>query len=593
MEKSMKNNMPIEMDELARMNAFDALWEVSKDHLNDTAIIYKADPKIEELKSRPLVSKITYGDLIKNIIKVYYSLKESGVKKGDVVTYSSITTPEMIYTGYACVLLGCLFKPIDIRFDSEQLLNQFKQTPSKIFIGSKPFVSKILPVYGDLGVDKIVLTSFLESLPAPVRLISKIQDFKNGRKDLKINDSIFSSWNQFISVTSDGIIPASSTTSTDPIHITATTGTTGVPKQLLHNSSNWNAQLYNASHCGLNFERGDKLFNCTVPWVDFGIINVVHTFICNGVVMELDPLWTAEKNADFIVKSNPEWWLGAPGWLDELFSSEKYKNADLSNAKNFITGGAPLYPHKHTAYQEQLSKMSKHGIITPGYGFSEASAAVTTDIENKANTIGKVWPLLDATIRDYNTGEILPEGTPGELWVSSKRDDLTQLAIGYYNNEEATNEIFVFDDNGKRWVRSGDKVVKNSDGTISWLSRYKNILTYNGFNINCEKIAEKVQEVSGVNKVAVFGCITDDGNQMPVVCVELEKTFVDKSDFVVSEISNLFDNNFPDYYRPKDIVCYEKFPIISMKTDIQSLKKDLLNENGEYKKVPNKKLILK
>lgn len=588
--RMIKNNMPLEPDELAKMNAFDALWAVSKDHLSDAAILYKADPKVDDLSSKPMVRKITYDDLIKNIIRVYHALKENGVKKGDVVTYSSIVTPELIYTAYACVLLGCIFKPIDIRFNSEQLLSQFEQTPSKLFIGSKPFVERILPVYGDLGVEKIVLTSFTESLPAPVRLVSQLQGIKNAKKESRLDKS-FTTWNRFISVSSDGKIPESTTSSTDPIHLTATTGTTGTPKQLLHNSSNWNAQLYNGSHCGLNLERGDKLFNCNVPWVTFSMVNVVHLFICNGIVMEMDPLWTAERNAQFIVKSNPEWWLGAPGWLDELFTSDKYKNADLSNAKRFITGGAPLYPHKHIAYQERLSSMSKRGVITPGYGFSEATAAVTTDIENKAYTIGKVWPLLDISIRDYDTGEILPKGTPGELWVSSKRDDLSQIAIGYCNNEAANKEVFVTDDNGKRWARSGDKVVENDDGTITWMSRYKSILTFNGFNINCEKIAERVQEVPGVNKVAVIGCVTGDGNQMPIICVELDKAFADKSDCVVSDIADLFDGGFPDYYKPKDIVCYEKFPVISMKTDIQSLKRDLLNENGEYKKDLDKQSI--
>lgn len=579
-----KNNMPLQPDELAKMNAFDALWEVSKDHLQDAAMLYKADPKIDDLSSKPMVRKITYDDMIKNIIRVYHALKENGVKKGDVVTYSSIVTPELIYTAYACILLGCIFKPIDIRFNSEQLLSQFEQTPSKLFVGSKPFVDRILPVYGDLGVEKIVLTSFTESLPAPVRLATKLQGIKNAKKESRL-DKCFTTWNSFVAVSTDGKIPASTTLSTDPIHLTATTGTTGTPKQLLHNSSNWNAQLYNASHCGLKFERGEKLFNCNVPWVTFSMVNVIHTFICNGIVMEMDPLWTAERNAQFIVKSNPEWWLGAPGWLDELFCSDKYKNADLSNAKYFITGGAPLYPHKHIAYQKRLSSMSKRGIIAPGYGFSEATAAVTTDVENKAYTIGRAWPLLDISIRDYDTGKILPKGTPGELWVSSKRDDLSQIAIGYCNNEAANKEVFVTDDDGKRWAKSGDKVVENDDGTITWMSRYKSILTFNGFNINCEKIAERVQKVPGASKVAVIGCVTGDGNQMPIICVELDKAFADKSDCVVSDIGGLFDGGeFPDYYKPRDIVCYEKFPVISMKTDIQSLKRDLLNENGEYKK---------
>ena len=586
-----KNNMPLSVEELSKMNAFESLWNCSMNHLNDVALTYSVDLKVDNTNSKPIVKKITYKQLIENILKTYKSLKDHGVKSGDVITFSSITTPELIYTAYASIMLGSIFKPIDVRFNSEDLLKQFKNTESKLFFCSEPFLSRVIPIQSDIGVDKIIVMNFKESLPKIIKLASKLQ--KNESSKIELKDKTFTNWQKFSFQFSAGDIPKNMPGKDEIIHFTATTGTTGEPKTLLHNSSNWNAQLYNASYSDLDFKRGERFFNCTVPWVDFGIINAIHIFLCNGIVMNLDPLWSPEKNADYIIKYNPNWWMGAPGWLDDLFTNEKYNSVEGLNAKYFITGGAPLYPHKHLLYQERLSEMSKNGRITPGYGFSEASAAVTTDTENKPDTIGRMWPLINAELRDYSTGKVVDDGQEGELWISSKREDLTQISPGYYNNEEKTKEIFVTDEKGIRWVRSGDKVRKNTDGTYTWISRYKNILTYNGYNIDCEKISDYVSRLDDVTRTAIIGSVASDGNQMPVICVEKKEESIITDEELKNQIQTLIGEKFPDYYKPAGIVVYQKFPTISMKIDVQALKRDVLNENGEFKVLDKEKTLTK
>lgn len=588
------NNMPLSIEELSKMNAFEALWNCSKNHLSDIALTYSADLAVENIDRKPMIKKITYRQLINNILRVYKSLKDNGVKRGDIVTYSSITTPELIYTAYASILLGSIFRPIDVRYNSDDLLKQFLDIPSKLFFCSEPFLDRVIPVYKDIGIKKVVVMSFKESLPKIIQIASSLQD-KERKKSILFDNNIFVNWNKFTYQNTKAVIPCDMVNKDEVIHLTATTGTTGEPKTLIHNSSNWNAQLYNASHSELDLIRGETFFNCTVPWVDFGIINAIHTFLCNGIVMNLDPLWSAEKNASYIIKNNPHWWMGAPGWLDDLFTNEKYKSSNLSNAKYFITGGAPLYPHKHYLYQEQLDKMSKKGKIAPGYGYSEVSAAASIDLENKPETIGKMWPLVRAEIRDKNTGLVVKDGQQGELWITSNSNKLSQVAIGYYNNTEKTDEIFVRDVDGTRWAKSGDKVKKNSDGTYSWISRYKNILTYNGFNIDCEKIMSKVDEIDEISKTVVFGAITEDGNQMPVICVEINDNVNIDNRTMEDKIYQLIIDEFPEYYKPIDIKIYDKFPVLSMKTDIQSIKSQLLKSNGEYnsESIQSKRLIKK
>ena len=154
-----EKNMKLEVDELEKMSAVKALWECSKDYLDDVAITYSADLNVENLNKKPLTTLITYRKLFDNIFKTYDRLKEAGVKKGDIITYSSITTPELIYTIYACNMLGAIIDPIDPRSKEDDLLHHFESEPSKLYFAPEKMLSSTLNVYQDLDV-VIILSTF-------------------------------------------------------------------------------------------------------------------------------------------------------------------------------------------------------------------------------------------------------------------------------------------------------------------------------------------------------------------------------------------------------------------------------------------------
>lgn len=582
----MEKNMKLEIEELAKMSAFQSLWECGKDHLNDVIITYRADLNVLDANSKPLINKITYGDLFKNIIRTYHNLKALGVKKGDVITFASITTPEFIYTMYAAILIGAILDPLDPRSNEEDLLHHFKTEPSKLYFAPEKMFDSTRNVYGDLNVSKIITVSFMESLPKIVQIGAKIMDKKNNVAPFVApNDKQFMSWKQFNAGRNYRLGSHPEFKREDIISFTHTSGTTGMPKTIRHTNENWNAQLYNISNSGLNFRRNDTLFNVTVPWVDFGLINVIHTFLCNGIRMDLDPTWTPEKNVDYYLKYRDNWWLGAPGWIDPLFTEEKYENTDLSFTKYIITGGAPLFEHKQVLYRQKLRERQPEngeikGRIVQGYGMSEITAAALLDLNDDAGYLGYPMPLIDIKVKDFTTGETLKPGEEGELWLYSKSEELSPISPGYLNNEEATKTTFVTDEEGRRAVRTGDRVISDEKGLTKWLSRYKNILTYNGFNINCDMLLNAVEDIEGVAKGAIIGAVTKDGNQRPIVFVELQ----DGYDFEVIKqvIKETIAKKFASYYEPLDIVHYAQMPMRNMKIDYNTLKEENLNEKGEY-----------
>ena len=57
--------MPIKIEELSKMNAFEALWHCNKEHLNEIAINYMADVNVSDINKKVLINKITYRELLK------------------------------------------------------------------------------------------------------------------------------------------------------------------------------------------------------------------------------------------------------------------------------------------------------------------------------------------------------------------------------------------------------------------------------------------------------------------------------------------------------------------------------------------------
>ncbi len=86
---------------------------------------------------------------------------------------------------------------------------------------------------------------------------------------------------------------------------------------------------------------------------------------------------------------------------------------------------------------------------------TETSTVVTTTSEHDIvpGTSGSLVPGARGKVVDPDGKEITEYGKPGELLVQSP-----SVVLGYLNNEKATDEAFVWHEDG-RWLRTGDEVI--------------------------------------------------------------------------------------------------------------------------------------
>jgi len=86
---------------------------------------------------------------------------------------------------------------------------------------------------------------------------------------------------------------------------------------------------------------------------------------------------------------------------------------------------------------------------------TETSTVVVSTSEHDIlqGTSGSLVPGCRAKVIGLDGKEITEYEKPGELLVQSP-----SVTLGYLNNEQATNEAFIWDEDG-RWMKTGDEVI--------------------------------------------------------------------------------------------------------------------------------------
>ena len=181
--------------------------------------------------------------------------------------------------------------------------------------------------------------------------------------------------------------------------------------------------------------------------------------------------------------------------------NEIYEN--LGGNLRFIVSAAAPIDAKVGKWVQDIGIM-----FLQGYGLTETApiAALTPEYDTRVGSVGKAVICADIKIDNPN------EKGEGEILIKSKT-----LMLGYYENEEATNEVI-----HEGWFKSGDIGCMDSDGFIYITGRSKNVIvTQNGKNIYPEEIELLLGKVEEIKECMVYGKQLNEGDKELTITVKV------------------------------------------------------------------------
>jgi long-chain acyl-CoA synthetase len=176
------------------------------------------------------------------------------------------------------------------------------------------------------------------------------------------------------------------------------------------------------------------------------------------------------------------------------------KKARLASIRMMVAGGGPLNPETADFFDSLGFNMVQ------GYGMSENSPLISVSTPWHKNNVSVGLPVkyTDVKIIDdvddagESRGEIIESGQKvGEIVVKSP-----SVMLGYYQNEDATREMFTPDG----YLRTGDLGYIDNDGFIYINGRKKNlVVSSGGKNIYPEEIEQHFDGSRVVGEILVVG----------------------------------------------------------------------------------------
>lgn len=282
----------------------------------------------------------------------------------------------------------------------------------------------------------------------------------------------------------------------DDALILFSSGSEGTPKgvQLTHKNIVANAQQMDYI---IKLHRGDVMTSLLPLFHSFGFTMTFMAPMLDGVPMVLCPDPTDIKTlARVCAQYKTTILMGTPTFLRAIAINRWVHPMCLDTLRYIVAGAEKLRPEMRETFKLKFGKD-----IYEAYGCTELSPLATLNAPNvllddfltmgKCNdtsSIGMGIPGSITAIIDPETNEFLDPTSEGMIVVSGP-----QVMKGYLKDPEKTASV-VFEKDGRRWYKTGDKGTHTPDGFVQILGRYSRFAKLGGEMISLTAVELRLAE---------------------------------------------------------------------------------------------------
>ncbi len=351
--------------------------------------------------------------------------------------------------------------------------------------------------------------------------------------------------------------PRISISNKDTAYILYTSGSTGVPKGVIHSHED---VLHNmvAQTADLQLLPSDRF----AVFISFGFEASRFAFyggLLNGGTVCLYDIRSQGLGGlpEWIEKEGITVLLSTPSTFRHMLNLVN-KTKHFDSVRMIVLGGEPVTSQDVSLYRDHFAQ---NCILVNTLGMTETGIIARMKINYQSSFSGHNmpagFPVGDKQILLFNEDrEPVPEGEIGEIVVKSR-----YLSPGYWRLPAMTADRFVVDpiEATHRLFYTGDLGRKKTDGCLEHLGRKDSQIKIRGFRVDLAEVEAVLHQFQGVRNSAVIAHElkhAPDNKQLVAYIEPDAKTSLSKKD-----VRSFLLGQLPDYMIPSVIVFLDKLPV--------------------------------
>jgi acyl-CoA synthetase (AMP-forming)/AMP-acid ligase II len=469
---------------------------------------------------------VSYAALERAVHGLAAGLARAGLQRGDVLALVAPNSPEYAVVFHAVAVAGGVITTINPTYTSGEMHHQLVDSGASLLVVTEPFLAT-----AQAGVQgTAVRTTYLLTA-----LGAESTDGSGSEGSAEVPDVL-------------GLIgqDRAEQVPVDPDDVVAlpySSGTTGGAKGVMLTHRNLVANI--AQSLGASPVRQDETMIAVLPFFHiYGMQVLMNAGLRVGATIVTMPRFDLAQFLEAHQRYSATRTFVAPPIVLALAKHPMVDSYDMSSLEMIISGAAPMSAELALEAADRLKCE-----VVQGYGMTEMSPVShhTPSGWFVPGSVGVNLPNTEARIVDPVTGEDLPDGVDGEVWIRGP-----QVMKGYLNNEKATADTL--DDDG--WLHTGDIGHFEQSGHLFVVDRLKELIKVSGFQVPPAELEALLLTHPAVMDAAVVGVADEESGEVPAAFIVLRPG----ADTGEAEILDFVAGKVAGYKRIRRVTFLEAIP---------------------------------
>ncbi|MEP3435771.1 MAG: AMP-binding protein [Hoeflea sp.] len=340
----------------------------------------------------------------------------------------------------------------------------------------------------------------------------------------------------------------------DPALLMYTSGSTGMPKGILHGHRILAAYRPSINlFYDLSMEEADAVFWSPSDWAWVGglLDMLMPAWLAGRPVVTSEARFKADWAFDFMARHRVTHTFLAPTAIKRLAQTQNPRGTYDLCLRVICTGGEALAADTLAWTENTLGV-----VCNEFYGLTEVNHLIgncSRLYPRKPGSMGVAYPGHDVRLVDADGIEVA-DGEPGEIVTSATSP--TRF-LGYLRNPEKEAELKLGDQ-----MRTHDLAVRDSDGYFWYKGRSDDLIKSSGFRIGPAEIEDSLLAHPAVAEVGVIGKPDAERGAIVKAFVRLSAGFIGNDELTEALRAHVRVNLAP-YKAPREIEYVEEFQMTS------------------------------